>query len=96
MKGFTEAQIVAFLRAADVGVPSWFDTRLRPADTPSTVERGLCATCTHAETVTSSKGSEFVLCRLSFRDPSFVRYPRLPVVACSGYARKPGTSPLTN
>jgi hypothetical protein len=48
-------------------------------------ERGLCAACVHAETITSSKGSEFVLCRLSYSDPRFPRYPRLPVLACSGY-----------
>jgi len=49
------------------------------------VERGLCATCIHAETITSSKGSEFVLCRLSYVDTRFTRYPRLPVLVCSGY-----------
>jgi hypothetical protein len=46
---------------------------------------GLCETCTHAETVVSSKGSLFVLCRLSEVDPTFRRYPMLPVTACPGY-----------
>ena len=46
---------------------------------------GLCATCAHAQIVTSAKGSVFYLCRLSQEDPRFPRYPPLPVRACSGY-----------
>ena len=52
---------------------------------------GLCASCVHAQLVTSSRGSTFYLCRLSFTDPRFPRYPPLPVVTCAGYepAREP-------
>ena len=46
---------------------------------------GLCASCVHAQEIESSKGSTFTLCRLSFIDPRVVKYPRLPVVVCSGY-----------
>jgi hypothetical protein len=46
---------------------------------------GLCATCVHAQIVTSSKGSIFYRCRLAETDPRFVRYPVLPVRSCSGY-----------
>jgi hypothetical protein len=53
------------------------------------VAPGLCADCVHAEEVTSSKGSRFVLCRLSYSDGRFPRYPRLPVLTCSGYTPKP-------
>jgi hypothetical protein len=49
------------------------------------VSPGLCASCVHAQAIESSKGSTFTLCRLSFTDPRFVKYPRLPVVVCSGY-----------
>jgi len=38
--------------------------------------------------VTSSRGSRFYLCRLSFTDPRFARYPTLPVLACSGYIER--------
>lgn len=48
----------------------------------------LCETCTHAQIVTSSKGSSFVLCRLSETDSAFCRYPILPVVACPGHTPK--------
>lgn len=46
---------------------------------------GLCASCAHAQVVRSSRGSEFYLCRLSFRDERFPRYPVLPVQTCGGY-----------
>jgi hypothetical protein len=46
---------------------------------------GLCAACTHARTVQSSKGSRFVLCERSLTDPAFLRYPSLPVLRCAGY-----------
>ena len=51
----------------------------------ATAPAGLCAACIHAQTIPSSKGSEFVLCLMSFNDSRFPRYPRLPVLACSGY-----------
>ena|SRR5215469_10810841 len=46
---------------------------------------GLCASCVHARIITSDRGSTFLLCQLSFTDPSFARYPRLPVLSCPGY-----------
>jgi hypothetical protein len=48
---------------------------------------GLCTTCAHVDLVRSSRGSTFVLCRLSAQDARFPRYPTLPVVQCSGYRR---------
>jgi len=46
---------------------------------------GLCADCVHARRITSDRGSVFLLCELSKTDPRFEKYPRLPVVSCSGY-----------
>lgn len=51
---------------------------------------GLCASCKHARTIESAKGSEFWLCRLSETDTRFAKYPRLPVQRCAGYARQDG------
>jgi len=48
---------------------------------------GLCRSCRFVEVVTSSKASTFYRCRLSETDPSFRRYPVLPVVSCRGYRR---------
>lgn len=45
---------------------------------------GLCFTCIHARRVTTPR-STFWLCQLSANDPSFERYPRLPVLRCQGW-----------
>lgn len=47
---------------------------------------GLCATCRHAA-VLASRSSAYLRCGMAALDPSFPRYPRLPVVACRGYER---------
>ncbi len=46
---------------------------------------GLCASCRFVEIVVSSREATFYLCTLSATDPSFRRYPVLPVRVCSGY-----------
>jgi len=46
---------------------------------------GLCADCLHARTVESAKGSSFLLCQRSATDPSYAKYPRLPVLSCPGH-----------
>jgi len=48
---------------------------------------GLCATCKNVRRVTSDRGSRFYLCELSKVDARFPKYPRLPVLNCSGYIR---------
>jgi GNAT superfamily N-acetyltransferase len=50
-------------------------------------EAGLCASCRHVQRITSARGSHFYLCERSRTDPSYPRYPRLPVVDCAGYER---------
>lgn len=51
---------------------------------------GLCATCVHARKVISSRGSTFSLCQRSLADPSYPRYPPLPVIRCTGHEPAPG------
>jgi hypothetical protein len=46
---------------------------------------GLCADCSHAQRILSERGVLFFLCSLSFHDPRFAKYPRLPVLRCSGF-----------
>jgi hypothetical protein len=48
---------------------------------------GLCQDCCHAKWIENERGSRFILCNLSKTDPTFPKYPRLPVVACSGYRK---------
>jgi hypothetical protein len=50
---------------------------------------GLCASCEHQQLVRNTRGSTFSLCRRSRDDPGYPRYPRLPVLACAGYERRP-------
>ena len=45
---------------------------------------GLCAECRHSRRVATPR-STFWLCDLSRTDPSFERYPRLPILECPGY-----------
>lgn len=49
---------------------------------------GLCADCLQARRIESDRGSVFFLCQLSLTDDRFPKYPRLPVLACSGYHKK--------
>jgi hypothetical protein len=46
---------------------------------------GLCTDCQYARRVESARRSAFVLCQRSTFDPTFPKYPRLPVIRCSGY-----------
>jgi len=61
---------------------------MQPDDPRLRVPAGLCASCTHARAVEAAR-STFFLCGLSFTDPRFPRYPRLPVLACKGYVEQP-------
>lgn len=49
---------------------------------------GLCADCLHARKIKSERGSQFYLCELSKSDSSFPKYPRLPVIQCTGYKQE--------
>lgn len=35
--------------------------------------------------IRSDKGSVFLLCRWHFEDPSYPKYPRLPVLSCRAF-----------
>jgi hypothetical protein len=50
------------------------------------VPPGLCASCEHLRLL-ASRRSVFVRCGLAATDPSFPRYPPLPVLSCPGYQR---------
>jgi len=61
----------------------------RDAGQPPAGSAGLCERCRHVQVVTSARGSRFYLCRLSFTDPRFPRYPPLPVLQCEGFSERP-------
>jgi hypothetical protein len=58
------------------------------SSTGANPQLGLCADCVHARLIESAKGSQFLLCQLSHSDPTFLKYPRLPVLVCAGYSPK--------
>ena len=57
---------------------------------------GLCAECAHARSISSRRGSHFILCGRAASQPEFERYPRLPVRVCAGFEvdekRKPAAA----
>ncbi len=57
-----------------------------PGKPQPSVPAGLCARCRHAARVETPRGSVFLLCELSRSDPRFPKYPRLPVLQCSGFS----------
>jgi hypothetical protein len=54
-------------------------------------EAGLCDRCLHGE-ITRSQRSRFLRCRLADTDARFAKYPRLPVLACDGFAAIPDST----
>jgi hypothetical protein len=53
---------------------------------------GLCAACVHLRLLASPR-SVFVRCGLAATDPTFPRYPALPVTRCDGYRPLPELPP---
>jgi hypothetical protein len=50
---------------------------------------GLCAECLHAHGQRGARQQIFWRCLRSEKDPSYLRYPRLPVLECAGFERRP-------
>ena len=46
---------------------------------------GLCARCRHVRPIGNKRGSTFYLCRRSFSEKRFAKYPALPVEECCGF-----------
>ncbi len=58
----------------------------RPAGQVPAGSAGLCGRCRHVQVVRTERGGQFFLCRLSFTDPRFPRYPPTPVLRCGGFS----------
>jgi hypothetical protein len=48
---------------------------------------GLCDSCAYQKLIHTTRGSVFSMCERSKTDPSFPKYPRLPVKECRGYVK---------
>jgi hypothetical protein len=53
---------------------------------------GLCGSCRHSRRLETRAGSAFRLCERAATDPTYPRYPALPVVSCRGF--EPVADPL--
>jgi len=47
---------------------------------------GLCGGCAHQKLVGNTRGSRFSMCLLSREDRRYPKYPRMPVIRCTGFA----------
>jgi hypothetical protein len=58
-----------------------------PPDRPEDdrARAGLCGSCRQMLRRRNDRGSIFYYCRRSEADPSYPRYPGLPVTACDGF-----------
>jgi len=63
---------------------------MTPNDPASDLEAvvGLCARCRHSRRIETPR-STFWLCRRAATDPSFEKYPRLPIRECPGFEAGP-------
>jgi len=61
-------------------------------DIASKDRAGLCADCQFTRVRRSDRGSTFLFCERSLSDPTFPKYPRLPVLQCRGYDRLPAAT----
>jgi hypothetical protein len=59
----------------------------KPDPTAGTEARriGLCFDCVYVQRIESARRSVFYRCGRSDTDPTFPKYPRLPVLHCPGY-----------
>jgi hypothetical protein len=46
---------------------------------------GLCLNCQYGRRIEAKETTVYFLCERSLTDPIFPKYPRLPVLRCSGY-----------
>jgi hypothetical protein len=70
------------------GIPAFWNPEMR-VERDNTVKRGLCFDCNYSRRI-EGKAQNYYLCERSFSNPSFHKYPRLPVVRCVGYEPRRG------
>ncbi|SPF48261.1 hypothetical protein SBA1_820063 [Candidatus Sulfotelmatobacter kueseliae] len=57
---------------------------------------GLCVRCRFMRLMNSDRGATFYSCERSATDVAFPKYPRLPVLQCPGYERRPAKNDSPN
>src|SRR5579864_1510077 len=59
----------------------------KPATSRDASHIGLCLDCKYARQIEAKETSLYFLCERSLTDPTFPKYPRLPVRRCPGYVK---------
>ena len=54
---------------------------------------GLCLGCRHARLVSARMNNHYYRCDRAAVDPSYPKYPRLPMLQCDGHERRPLAAP---
>ena len=67
--------------------PSRYPQEMGGGEIPK-IRVGLCSDCRFMRRMESDRGSIFYLCEWSATDPSFPKYPRLPVLQCTAYEQE--------
>jgi hypothetical protein len=70
----------------DQAVASDGPTRANVAALP--VDPGMCGDCRHALVKETNRGTAYLRCGRAAWDDRLVKYPRLPVTECEGYAAR--------
>lgn len=70
----------------DQAVASDEPTRASVAALP--VDPGMCGDCRHALVKETNRGTAYLRCGRAAWDDRLVKYPRLPVTECEGYAAR--------
>jgi hypothetical protein len=57
-----------------------------------TARVGKCLDCAHAKTLKTKTGSAIFLCGRAESEPSYAKYPRLPMAVCAGWVKAEGSA----
>ena len=63
------------------------DPSTAPDPTPDDTHAGLCARCLHVRRTENDRGSVFYRCDYARVDPSYPKYPVLPVLRCAAFVK---------
>jgi len=61
--------------------------------TGADMNAGLCENCRYVKRLANNRGSVFYMCEKASSDPRFPRYPRLPVLRCTGFELNESNAP---
>jgi len=73
---------------------------MEPSPPSASNQIGLCQNCVHQRVHENARGSRFYQCGRASDDTTYARYPRLPVLRCTGFeasdTRSSGPAPAND